>query len=177
MRAGRPLLEGGEDAAHGVVLGPVAAREAGAAAPLVEGAEAAVEEAVALLVAAAHGELAELVGGVEESGGLGGDLLLVRAHRGELLDDADARVLVGEELDAVGVAVRGALEHSAARERLDLLAVHLEDLDVADPRGEVVARRLAMFGRLSPGMRLSPLFRLTSTAIDSILYTVHPTAV
>ena len=35
---GRPLLEGGEDAAHGVVLGPVAAREAGAAAPLVEGA-------------------------------------------------------------------------------------------------------------------------------------------
>ena len=76
---GRPLVEGGEDGAHGVGLGLVAAREAGAAASLVERAVAGVEETVALLVAAAHGELAELVGGVEELGGLGGDLLLVRA--------------------------------------------------------------------------------------------------
>ena len=61
----------------------------------------------------------------------------MRAHGGELLDDADARVPVGEEGDAVGVAMGGALVHAATRERLELLAVHLQDLDVADPRGKV----------------------------------------
>ena len=52
---------------------------------------------------------------MEELGGLCGDLFLVRAHGGELLDDADARVPVGEEGDAVGVAMGGALVHAATQ--------------------------------------------------------------
>ena len=53
-------------------------------------------------------------------------------------------VAAGKEGNAVAVAVLVALEHPAARERVGLLAGHLDDLEVSSAGREVVAGALAV---------------------------------
>ena len=111
-----------------------------AAAVLAVGKRAAAggEETLALGVAVALRDLLELAADDEELACTRGEEVAVLVLRRQLLTKLSLGVAVGEEGDAVAVAaVRVALEHPAARERVGRLAGHLDDLEVSGAGREV----------------------------------------